>query len=159
TWRLLERDPELVAGFRARLVGMEPERYAAAGEALAAWDVCDRLAGIRSPTLAIAGGDDPATPPSHLREIASLSPGAHLVELRETAHLCNVERSEAFTRALVAGLNGDAYERGLAVRREVLGDAHVDRALGRATPLTAGFQRFITQSAWGEIWARPGLDP
>jgi 3-oxoadipate enol-lactonase/4-carboxymuconolactone decarboxylase len=47
---------------------------------------------------------------------------------------------------------------GLAVRREVLGDAHVDRATGSATDLTRDFQDFITQYAWGGVWTRPGLD-
>jgi 4-carboxymuconolactone decarboxylase len=47
--------------------------------------------------------------------------------------------------------------RGTAVRREVLGDAHVDRAVAGATPLTAPFQDFITRYAWGEVWSRPGL--
>jgi 4-carboxymuconolactone decarboxylase len=52
----------------------------------------------------------------------------------------------------------DVYERGLKVRREVLGDAHVDRVTAGATPFTADFQEFITKTAWGEIWSRPGLD-
>jgi 4-carboxymuconolactone decarboxylase len=47
---------------------------------------------------------------------------------------------------------------GLAVRREVLGDAHVDRAQAATTALTADFQDLITRYAWGEIWTRPGLD-
>jgi 3-oxoadipate enol-lactonase / 4-carboxymuconolactone decarboxylase len=47
---------------------------------------------------------------------------------------------------------------GMAVRRSVLGDAHVDRAIASTTPLTAEFQSLITRYAWGEIWARPGLD-
>lgn len=51
-----------------------------------------------------------------------------------------------------------AYDRGMKVRREVLGDEHVDRAIGRTTEFTADFQDFITRYAWGEIWARPGLD-
>jgi 3-oxoadipate enol-lactonase/4-carboxymuconolactone decarboxylase len=46
---------------------------------------------------------------------------------------------------------------GMTVRREVLGDAHVDRAVAGTTPVTAGFQDFITRYAWGEIWSRPGL--
>ena len=48
--------------------------------------------------------------------------------------------------------------RGMEVRREVLGDAHVDRAIERTTEFTADFQDLITRYAWGEIWARPGLD-
>ena len=47
---------------------------------------------------------------------------------------------------------------GLRVRREVLGDGHVDRALARATPFSARFQEFITRAAWGDVWARPGLE-
>ena len=46
---------------------------------------------------------------------------------------------------------------GMTVRREVLGDAHVDRAVAAATPFTADFQSFITRYAWGDIWSRPGL--
>jgi 3-oxoadipate enol-lactonase/4-carboxymuconolactone decarboxylase len=49
-------------------------------------------------------------------------------------------------------------ERGRKVRREVLGDAHVDASIERTTPFTAEFQSLITRYAWGEIWARPGLD-
>ncbi len=50
------------------------------------------------------------------------------------------------------------HERGMRVRREVLGDAHVDAAVERTTPFTADFQDLITRYAWGEIWTRPGLD-
>jgi 4-carboxymuconolactone decarboxylase len=47
---------------------------------------------------------------------------------------------------------------GMKVRRNVLGDAHVDRAIAGTTPLTAEFQDLITRYAWGEVWTRPGLD-
>ncbi|MEW2359307.1 4-carboxymuconolactone decarboxylase [Spirillospora sp. NPDC029432] len=50
------------------------------------------------------------------------------------------------------------YADGMAVRREVLGDAHVDRATARADEFTADFQEMITRYAWGGIWTRPGLD-
>jgi 4-carboxymuconolactone decarboxylase len=51
-----------------------------------------------------------------------------------------------------------AHERGMKVRREVLGDEHVDATIERTTDFTADFQDFITRYAWGEIWTRPGLD-
>jgi 4-carboxymuconolactone decarboxylase len=57
--------------------------------------------------------------------------------------------------------NMDERERhaaGMEIRRNVLGDSHVDRAVARTTPLTADFQDLITRYAWGEIWTRPGLD-
>jgi len=50
------------------------------------------------------------------------------------------------------------YETGMQTRREVLGEAHVARARERETPLDAGFQRFITETAWGAVWSRPDLD-
>jgi 3-oxoadipate enol-lactonase/4-carboxymuconolactone decarboxylase len=52
----------------------------------------------------------------------------------------------------------DPYDAGIKVRREVLGDAHVDRALAQADDFSGDFQEFITRYAWGEIWDRPGLD-
>ena len=55
-------------------------------------------------------------------------------------------------------MTDDSYERGLQVRREVLGNEHVDRAIEQAVDETRDFQDFITRYAWGEIWARPGLD-
>lgn len=52
----------------------------------------------------------------------------------------------------------DSRAAGEAMRRKVLGDAHVDRATSTATPLTKDFQELITKYVWGEIWTRPGLD-
>ena len=54
--------------------------------------------------------------------------------------------------------DGERYERGMTVRREVLSDEHVDRASAGTTDLTKDFQDFITRVAWGDIWSRPGLD-
>jgi 4-carboxymuconolactone decarboxylase len=50
------------------------------------------------------------------------------------------------------------YDEGMGVRREVLGDEHVDRATAAATDFTRDFQQLITEYAWGSIWTRPGLD-
>ena len=52
----------------------------------------------------------------------------------------------------------DQHDRGMEVRREVLGDEHVDRAIEGTTDFTRDFQDLITRNAWGEIWTRPGLD-
>jgi len=52
----------------------------------------------------------------------------------------------------------DRYEAGMRIRREVLGDEHVDRAIAGTTEFTAPFQEFITRGAWGEVWARDGID-
>ena len=55
-------------------------------------------------------------------------------------------------------MSDDTYDEGMRIRREVLGEEHVDRAIERTTDETRDFQDFITRYAWGEIWARPGLD-
>lgn len=52
----------------------------------------------------------------------------------------------------------DAYEKGMATRRAVLGDTHVDRSAANATPFDAAFQRHITARAWGDVWSDPQLD-
>ena len=53
--------------------------------------------------------------------------------------------------------DAERTRRGMTVRREVLGNEHVDRAVAATTPFTEPFQDFITRNAWGDIWSRPGL--
>jgi len=134
----------------------DPEAYAACCDALAAFDLRDRLAEVSVPTLLVAGREDPATPPEHLREIADAVPDAALVEIPGASHLAPAQRPEAVLTALRAHFDGTA-RRGMEVRREVLGDPHVDRAQARQTPFTARFQDFISRYAWGEIWTDPTL--
>jgi 4-carboxymuconolactone decarboxylase len=55
-------------------------------------------------------------------------------------------------------MDDENFERGMKVRRAVLGDTHVNRAEANKTPFDADFQRFITETAWGSVWTRPGLD-
>ncbi|GHF83741.1 bifunctional 3-oxoadipate enol-lactonase/4-carboxymuconolactone decarboxylase PcaDC [Streptomyces thermodiastaticus] len=129
----------------------DPEAYAACCDALAAFDLTDRLTRITAPTLLVAGREDPATPPAHLRQIADAVPGSTLVEIPGASHLAPAQCPEAVLAALRTHLGG-APRRGMRVRREVLGDAHVDRAQARQTPFTARFQDFISRYAWGEIW-------
>ncbi|MFF8970910.1 3-oxoadipate enol-lactonase [Streptomyces sp. NPDC014995] len=147
--------PELVADHRAA----DPGAYAACCDALAAFDLRERLPEIAVPALLVAGREDPATPPAHLREIADAVPGAALVEIPGASHLAPAERPEAVLTAMRAHFDGAAGRagRGMAVRRQVLGDAHVDRAQARQTPFTARFQDFISRYAWGEIWTDPTL--
>jgi 4-carboxymuconolactone decarboxylase len=55
-------------------------------------------------------------------------------------------------------MDDNNFEQGMKIRRAVLGDVHVDRAEANKTPFDADFQRFITETAWGSVWARSGLD-
>ncbi|MFB7455560.1 3-oxoadipate enol-lactonase [Streptomyces sp. NPDC056188] len=144
--------PELVRDHREA----DPEAYAACCDALAAFDLTDRLPEIGAPTLLVAGREDPATPPAHLRQIADAVPGSALAEIPGASHLAPAQCPEAVLAVLRTHLDG-APRRGMEVRREVLGDAHVDRAQTRQTPFTARFQDFISRYAWGEIWTDPTL--
>jgi len=55
-------------------------------------------------------------------------------------------------------MQDDQYQRGLATRREVMGDPFVDRAMAATTPFTQPIQDHISRAAWGDVWQRPGLD-
>jgi 4-carboxymuconolactone decarboxylase len=56
------------------------------------------------------------------------------------------------------GGDSERYQRGLKIRREVLGDAHVDRSLAAVSEFARPVQEYVTATAWGDIWSRPGLD-
>jgi len=73
-------------------------------------------------------------------------------------HLAPAEAPDRVAELIAGHVRPDAYSAGMAVRREVLGDAHVDRAVAATTEFTADFQDLITRYAWGTIWTRPGLD-
>ncbi|GAA2811793.1 alpha/beta fold hydrolase [Nonomuraea dietziae] len=116
------------------LATTDPLSYAACCEALARYDLRADLGEILQPVLVVAGRDDPATPPSHGRELADGLPDATLMEIPSAAHLANVDRPAAVTAALEAHLRAPVT--GMSVRRDVLGDAHVDRAIAATTPFT-----------------------
>ncbi|MBG0829164.1 4-carboxymuconolactone decarboxylase [Planomonospora sp. ID67723] len=155
-----EIDPARLHWVLRMLHGVDPESYAACCEAIAGYDLTARLGAITAPALVVAGADDPATPVEHALTLARGIPGALLSVVPEAAHLASVERAETVTSAIVRHLGGDGERRaaGTRTRREVLGDAHVDRAVADTTAFTADFQEFITRYAWDGIWNRPGLD-
>lgn len=142
--------------------------YAACCDALAGFDLRAELERVGVPTLVVGGREDRATPPVKARELADGIPGATLVEIPGAAHLATVEQPGRVLAALLAHLGpapdaaGATREEtraaGTRVRRAVLGDAHVDRAVAGTTAFTEPFQDLITRYAWGEIWTRPGLD-
>jgi 3-oxoadipate enol-lactonase/4-carboxymuconolactone decarboxylase len=153
---------ELIGDLRAA----DPAAYAACCDALAGLDLRGDLALVSAPTLVIAGRADVATPVAQARELADGIPGASLLEVANAAHLALVEQPGAVAEAMRShAASRAAWARrdprraaGICVRRAVLGDAHVDRALANTTAFTADFQDLITRYAWGEIWSRPGLE-
>jgi 3-oxoadipate enol-lactonase/4-carboxymuconolactone decarboxylase len=170
----LERHPDIASALLHALSEADDAGYSQVCAALAAFDVRDRLAEIGVPVLAVAGADDVATPPDLLRAIADGVRHGSFVELLGVAHLAPAEAPAEVAALLRQHLLGEGptpapdarddltvrevRDAGMVVRREVLGDAHVDRATAGATDLTREFQQFITEYAWGGIWTRPGLD-
>ncbi len=98
------------------------------------------------------------TPPEGMGRIVSGVKDGRLVVLDGVGHLAPAEAPDRVAALIAEQVRPDAYTAGMAVRREVLGDAHVDRAVAATTEFTADFQDLITRYAWGTIWTRPGLD-
>jgi 3-oxoadipate enol-lactonase / 4-carboxymuconolactone decarboxylase len=180
----LKAEKTLVRGYRNMLTRTTPAGYLGTCAALRDADL-SRSGPLSVPTLVLCGDHDVSTPPALSESLAAeLQAPLHLIG--DAGHLPCAEQPEAVIRELKAFLealepNGadleahptsplpsapateppsepSRYERGLRVRRAVLGDAHVDRALLRASDLDRDFQEFITEYAWGGPWSRGHLD-
>lgn len=160
---LAKQNPQ-VASIRSVFLGTDPIGYTGCCAALRDMNHSSLLKQIKTPTLVISGDRDVATPwNGHGETLAQEIPGAKALHL-PAAHLSNIERPHSFTAALLEFLlplpnaNLDSLQAGFEVRRAVLGDAHVDKAIAATTDLTKEFQELITRYAWGTIWSRPELD-
>ena len=162
--------PEIVDPVKTAMLAMDPQGYAGCGAAIRDMDLLRRLDTVTLPTLVIAGDQDVATPfASHGEKIVARIPGATSA-IVAGAHLPCLENPSAFAGAIISFLealkDGGAaaraqevsYNAGLARRRQVLGDAWVDKSLAGRTAFNADYQAMITRIAWNEIWNRPGLD-
>lgn len=147
---------------KAVFLGTDPEGYIGCCAALRDVDYKKALSKVKVPTLVIASDNDPSTPwEGHGEILAREIAGARVVRL-PGAHLSNLERPNSFTAALAEFLMpqdiaGDPLKAGSVLRREMHGDAHVDRSIAAATDFNRDFQTLITRYAWGTIWTRPGL--
>ncbi len=150
-----------VRGLRAMLLATAPEGYAGAAEAIAALAPGEGPMAINAPTLVLVGDQDAATPPDAARALADAIPGAILHVIADAAHLAPAEQPDQVNAAMAAFFavpETSLLERGMATRRQVLGAAHVDRAVAATTDFDRAFQEHITRTAWGAIWSRPYLD-
>lgn len=165
--RFRRHEPGVVATTRAGLLAMSADGYAGCCAAIRDMDLAGRLAGVGVRTLVVAGERDLSTPfEGHGDRIVAGVPGAEVARL-DSGHLPCLEAPAAFAGLVVDFLSRDPakeaakqtlFDAGLAVRREVLGDAWVDRALASRTPFNSDFQAMISRFAWNEVWGRPGLD-
>ena len=171
----MDRDPTTAAALLESLRDADAAGYAGVCGALSTFDVRDRLGEIIHPVLVATGEFDEATPPALGEEIVAGVANGRFLAIGGAAHLPPAEQPAAVAELLTAFFLADGqatgpatwaptatieqvYDAGMAVRREVLGDAHVDRATASADEFTAEFQAMITRYAWGSIWTRPGLD-
>lgn len=167
----VERDPAAASAILHALSNVDDESYALCADALARFDRSADVELIAVPTTVVAGEFDPVTTDAELRDLAERIPGAEYREIAQASHLAAYERpleAAAIVLELLESTHtgpedsesterARSYEHGLAIRRSILGDAHVDAAQSRITPETADFQEFLTRYAWGEVWDRPGL--
>ena len=143
----LEREPARGGALLHSLRDADAESYALVCEALAAYDVRGRLAEIAAPVLAIAGVDDAPTPPASLEEIAVGVRNGRLVSLDAVGHLAPAEAPHAVSTLVTSHVTASdqAYAAGMNVRRQVLGDDHVDRATAAITDVNRDYQDLITR--------------
>jgi 3-oxoadipate enol-lactonase/4-carboxymuconolactone decarboxylase len=156
-------DPSLPSskGLRQMLERTDRRGYAGSAAALRDARAAPLQGRIACPTTVVVGDRDVATPVEMAREVQAMIPGSELVVLREAAHLPTLEQPAQSTAAILGHLRRlgpqPGAEGGMAVRKAVLGEAHVARASAAAGPMDQAFQEWITANVWGGIWTRPGL--
>jgi 3-oxoadipate enol-lactonase / 4-carboxymuconolactone decarboxylase len=156
----LAADPPVVSWARRTLLANTPVGYAGCCAAIRDMDLADRTHEIAAPVLIIDGTSDISLPWAvHGERLAAALPAATVAHL-DAAHISNLERPRSFSNAVLRFLRPpmDTRASGMRVRRAVLGNAHVDRAIANTTDFTSAFQELITTAAWGSVWTRPGLD-
>jgi 3-oxoadipate enol-lactonase/4-carboxymuconolactone decarboxylase len=159
--RMLASGDPAVDWARRTVLANDRTGYAGCCAAIRDHDGRPLLARIGVPSLVISGEVDTSMPyGQHGALLAAGIAGARDVRL-PAGHIANMERPRAFNAAVLNWLvpaPDDTHAAGMAVRRAVLGDEHVDRATASATDFTREFQDLITRLAWGTIWTRPALD-
>lgn len=167
----IDANPTEATALLHSLQNADRHSYAHASIALSHFDMTDQLTQIQTPLLALVGEVDPVSPPEHAENVAGTVQHGQMAVLENVAHQAPTEDPEGTAQILHAFFSGQlvqqpsdeqtttqVYDAGMAVRRQVLSDAHVDRANASIDDFTRDFQEMITRYAWGTIWTRPGLD-
>jgi 3-oxoadipate enol-lactonase/4-carboxymuconolactone decarboxylase len=157
---------------RQTFLMLDPEGYNGCCAAIRDMSIAEGVPKIATPALVISGTYDQSTPAEHGQRLARELQNATYIEL-PTAHFSHSERPAHFLDAVVrflqaepvgaiapraASTDTERFEKGLARRKQVLGEAYVDARIAAITPVNAAFQDFITRYAWGELWTRPVFD-
>lgn len=159
-----QQQPATYQGYANMLARTSVEGYIATCAALREADLRTTASAIQTPTLVLCGTEDLSTPPALGQALATQLKNARFALIDSAAHLPCIEQPAALAAQIEHFLqeselsDEDRYAQGMKIRRSVLGDAHVDRVEANQTAFDADFQRFITETAWGTVWARPGLE-
>nr|WP_209399771.1 3-oxoadipate enol-lactonase [Pseudozobellia sp. WGM2] len=149
--------PSRVAEMKKIFLANRPEGYTACCAAIGHADFREDIKQIQLETLIITGDEDAVTNVAQAEIMQKEIAGAEL-KVFHARHLPSTELPAYYAETLINFIVGeDTFDRGMHVRRTVLGDAHVDRANGNKNEFNTDFQEFISHYAWGEIWTRPGL--
>jgi 3-oxoadipate enol-lactonase/4-carboxymuconolactone decarboxylase len=152
-----KNNPQKIAAFRAMFLRSNVKGYSNCCEAIRDADFTEQIKNIPIEILSVSGYDDPVTNVENAEYLSKNIPNSRL-EILYARHLAAVEQPEKFSKLLIDFFVGDSYyQKGMHVRRSVLGNAHVDKANSKLNEFNTDFQEFITNYAWGEIWNRPGL--
>lgn len=148
---------KLVAKIKSMFLRCDTTGYTNCCAAIRDADFRNKIQNISVETLIITGDEDPVTNVEQAEYLANKIPYAHLKVLH-ARHLASTEKPKEYAQILLDFLVGDnSYDRGMHVRRTVLGNAYVDKANEKINSFNTDFQSFITNYAWGEIWTRPHL--
>lgn len=154
-----DRNPDRHALHRNMLARVPADGYAALCAAIRDADLSADAARITTSTLCVGGAEDRSVPPEETRKLAALIPGAGCEILGDVGHLPALETPDRMAQLIedMATPETSRLDAGMATRRQVLGDAHVDRAEAAKTALDAPFQTLITEGAWGTVWSSAGI--
>lgn len=149
--------PVVISETKAMFLRSNTEGYSNCCRVIRDADFRDVLQNLKVETLVITGIEDPVTNVDHAEYLVQHIPNAYL-KLLPARHLAATELPEQFAKVLIEFFVGSTvFEKGMHVRRTVLGNEHVDKANAKINDFNGDFQNFISNYAWGEVWTRPGL--
>ena len=152
-----KKNPQKVAETNDMFLRSDVQGYSNCCCAIRDADFRNQLQNMNVVTLVITGDEDPVTNVEQAEFLVKNIPNATFKVLH-ARHLAATELPKAYAQVLIDFFVGEStFEKGMHVRRTVLGNTHVDRANTKINDFNADFQAFITNYAWGETWSRPNL--
>lgn len=148
---------ERVHEVRKVFLDTKPDMYISNCQAIGDADFTNSLNKINLPVLVITGDQDPVTNVAHAEFLFSHIKEAKL-KILTAKHLASTELPFEYSEILINFFIGESNtDKGMHIRRSVLGDEHVNKSINNITEFNRDFQSFITKYAWADIWSRPGM--